>query len=60
VRFRRQGNRIYYSADDTHIGALFSEALHHLAHVAYNLPDHSALVSEPPTIHSPERRREQP
>jgi ArsR family transcriptional regulator, lead/cadmium/zinc/bismuth-responsive transcriptional repressor len=40
VRFRRDGNRIYYTVDDTHVAALFSEALHHLAHVVYSLPDH--------------------
>lgn len=40
VRFRRAGNRLYYSADDAHVRALFTEALHHLAHVVYNLPDH--------------------
>jgi ArsR family transcriptional regulator, lead/cadmium/zinc/bismuth-responsive transcriptional repressor len=40
VRFRRDGNRIYYTVDDTHVAALFSEALHHLAHVIYSLPDH--------------------
>jgi ArsR family transcriptional regulator, lead/cadmium/zinc/bismuth-responsive transcriptional repressor len=40
VRYRRDGNRMYYTADDAHVGALFSEALHHLAHVVYNLPDH--------------------
>ncbi len=42
VKFRRQGNRLYYSVDDAHVGALFAEALHHLAHVIYNLPDHPA------------------
>jgi ArsR family transcriptional regulator, lead/cadmium/zinc/bismuth-responsive transcriptional repressor len=40
VRYRRAGNRIYYTVDDAHVGALFTEALHHLAHVVYNLPDH--------------------
>jgi ArsR family transcriptional regulator, lead/cadmium/zinc/bismuth-responsive transcriptional repressor len=40
VRYRRDGNRMYYTADDVHVGALFSEALHHLAHVVYDLPDH--------------------
>src|SRR5688500_17630547 len=40
VRFRREGNRIYYSVDDVHVAALFREALHHVAHVVYGLPDH--------------------
>ena len=40
VRFRRKGTRIYYSADDVHVAALFREALHHLAHVINGLPDH--------------------
>lgn len=40
VKFRREGTRIYYTVDDAHVGALFREALHHLAHVVYALPDH--------------------
>jgi DNA-binding transcriptional ArsR family regulator len=40
VRFRRAGTRIYYTVDDTHVASLFREALHHVAHVVYNLPDH--------------------
>jgi ArsR family transcriptional regulator, lead/cadmium/zinc/bismuth-responsive transcriptional repressor len=40
VRYRRDGNRMYYTVDDAHVGALFTEALHHLAHVVYDLPDH--------------------
>jgi ArsR family transcriptional regulator, lead/cadmium/zinc/bismuth-responsive transcriptional repressor len=40
VKFRREGNRIFYSVDDGHVAALFREALHHLAHVAFALPDH--------------------
>lgn len=44
VKFRRDGNRLYYSVDDAHVGAMFAEALHHLAHVIYNLPDHAAAL----------------
>lgn len=44
VKFRRDGNRLYYSVDDAHVGAMFTEALHHLAHVVYNLPDHPAAA----------------
>ncbi|NJM07105.1 helix-turn-helix transcriptional regulator [Candidatus Gracilibacteria bacterium] len=40
VRYRREGNRIYYTVDDAHVALLFREALHHLAHVAFSLPDH--------------------
>ncbi len=40
VKTRREGNRIYYSIDDTHVAALFTEAMHHVAHVVYSLPDH--------------------
>jgi DNA-binding transcriptional ArsR family regulator len=47
VKFRRDGNRIFYSVDDTHVAALFQEALHHLAHVMYNLPDHPAELGGP-------------
>jgi DNA-binding transcriptional ArsR family regulator len=48
VKFRRDGNRIYYAVDDAHVGALFSEALHHLAHVAYGLPDHPESSAQAP------------
>jgi ArsR family transcriptional regulator, lead/cadmium/zinc/bismuth-responsive transcriptional repressor len=40
VRTRRDGNHIYYSIDDSHVAALFQEALYHLDHVRQNLPDH--------------------
>lgn len=40
VKFRREGTFIFYSVDDAHVAALFREALHHLAHVVYALPDH--------------------
>lgn len=46
VKYRRDGNRMYYSVDDSHLAALFVEALHHLAHVVYNLPDHPAEPTE--------------
>lgn len=45
VRFRRDGNRIFYSVDDAHVAALFREALHHLAHVTFDLPDHADPTS---------------
>jgi ArsR family transcriptional regulator, lead/cadmium/zinc/bismuth-responsive transcriptional repressor len=40
VKYRRAGTHIFYSVDDAHVGALFREAIHHLAHVVYALPDH--------------------
>ena len=40
VRTRREGNQIFYSIDDRHVGALFREVLYHLDHVRQNLPDH--------------------
>jgi DNA-binding transcriptional ArsR family regulator len=48
VRTRRDGNHIYYSIDDSHVAALFQEALYHLDHVRQNLPDHPhpALLKE--------------
>ncbi len=40
VKTRRDGNKVHYSVDDTHVATLFREALHHVAHVMYGLPDH--------------------
>ncbi len=39
VRTRRAGNQVFYSIDDSHVAALFREALNHLDHVRENLPD---------------------
>ncbi|MFN2200156.1 MAG: ArsR/SmtB family transcription factor [Caldilineaceae bacterium] len=44
VRTRRDGNQIFYSIDDTHVAALFREALYHLDHVRRNLPDHPDVL----------------
>jgi DNA-binding transcriptional ArsR family regulator len=41
VRTRREGNQVFYSVDDSHVAALFQEALYHLDHVRHNRPDHS-------------------
>jgi ArsR family transcriptional regulator, lead/cadmium/zinc/bismuth-responsive transcriptional repressor len=43
VKFRREGTRVYYAVDDAHVAALFQEALHHVAHVVYGLPDHADI-----------------
>jgi ArsR family transcriptional regulator, lead/cadmium/zinc/bismuth-responsive transcriptional repressor len=40
VTYRREGTRVFYSVDDAHVAALFREALHHVVHVVYALPDH--------------------
>jgi ArsR family transcriptional regulator, lead/cadmium/zinc/bismuth-responsive transcriptional repressor len=40
VTHRREGTRVFYSVDDAHVAALFREALHHVVHVVYALPDH--------------------
>ena len=40
VKFRREGNTIFYSIDDDHVGNLFIEVICHLDHVQNNLPDH--------------------
>ena len=40
VKFRREGNIIYYLVDDHHVAALFKEADYHVDHVRQGLPDH--------------------
>ena len=40
VRVKREGNQVFYSIDDSHVAALFKEALYHLDHIQQNLPDH--------------------
>lgn len=47
VRTRREGSQIFYSIDDTHVAALFREALYHLDHVRRNLPDHPYPLPTP-------------
>ena len=44
VKFRREGNNIFYSIDDAHVGNLFREILAHLEHVYLELPDHRARL----------------
>jgi DNA-binding transcriptional ArsR family regulator len=41
VRGRREGTFVHYSAADTHVRALLSEALFHAEHTDDNLPDHA-------------------
>lgn len=40
VRTRREGRRIFYSAENIHVAQLVREALFHADHVAQGLPDH--------------------
>lgn len=40
VTYRREGAYVYYAVDDAHVASLFREALHHVLHVVYALPDH--------------------
>jgi DNA-binding transcriptional ArsR family regulator len=40
VKSQRDGNVIFYSLADQHVGALFREAAYHADHVRNNLPDH--------------------
>ncbi|KAA3661222.1 MAG: transcriptional regulator [Chloroflexi bacterium] len=45
VKTRRDGKHIFYSIDDSHVGALFKEALYHLEHVHNNLPDQTLVTN---------------
>ena len=40
VKTRREGNHIFYLAEDAHVRQLVEEALFHTDHVTQNLPDH--------------------
>jgi DNA-binding transcriptional ArsR family regulator len=51
VKTRRTGNRVYYAIVDTHVAALFTEALHHVAHMIYNLPDHPSETEGEESTH---------
>lgn len=39
VRVNREGNKIFYSIDDSHVASLFKEALYHLDHTRHSLLD---------------------
>ncbi|MGI8607969.1 MAG: ArsR/SmtB family transcription factor [Candidatus Dormibacteria bacterium] len=41
VRQRREGTRIFYVAEDTHVRQLLHESLYHADHVVQGLPDHA-------------------
>jgi DNA-binding transcriptional ArsR family regulator len=54
VRLRRDGNKIFYAADNAHVRQLVAQALFHTDHVVGGLPDHRDEADVPP-VH--ERRR---
>jgi DNA-binding transcriptional ArsR family regulator len=49
VTTRREGNRVYYAAADTHVRQLAEEALFHADHVASDLADHPPTRPQPRT-----------
>ncbi len=54
VKVRREGNKLFYSADNAHVRRLVAEALFHTHHVTSGLPDHEDTAEAPPV---PRRRR---
>jgi DNA-binding transcriptional ArsR family regulator len=40
VKSRREGNRIFYVAENTHVRRVVEEGLGHARHVIHGLPDH--------------------
>jgi DNA-binding transcriptional ArsR family regulator len=50
VKVRREGNRMFYAAEDAHVRRLVEEALFHAGHVVEGLPDHEVEnVASPPS-----------
>jgi DNA-binding transcriptional ArsR family regulator len=45
VKTRREGNRMFYAAENSHVRQLVAQALFHADHVVGDLPDH--LEDEP-------------
>ena len=52
VRVRREGNRMFYAAENAHVRRLVEEALFHAGHVTGGLVDH-----DPETVSGPAPRR---
>jgi len=48
VRVRRDGNHIFYVAENAHVRHLVEQALFHTDHVAGDLPDHDDEAARPP------------
>ncbi len=40
VKVRREGNRLYYAADNSHVRHLVEQALFHTDHLVHDLPEH--------------------
>jgi DNA-binding transcriptional ArsR family regulator len=40
VKVRREGNRMFYAAENTHVRQLVAQGLFHADHVVGDLPDH--------------------
>jgi DNA-binding transcriptional ArsR family regulator len=47
VRSRRDGNRIFYSVENTHLASFVEQALFHADHVAQGLADHASAAKAP-------------
>ena len=54
VRVRREGNRMFYAAENAHVRRLVEEALFHADHLVGGFDDHNAAASSAP---APRRRR---
>lgn len=48
VKTRRQGNHVFYQAENEHVRRLVEEALFHADHLAGGLPDHAESPNRPP------------
>lgn len=48
VRVRREGNRVFYAAEDAHVRRLVEEALFHADHLAGGLDGHHAQTTAAP------------
>jgi DNA-binding transcriptional ArsR family regulator len=48
VRVRREGNRMFYAAENTHVRRLVEEALFHADHVVGGRPDHDVGAASTP------------
>lgn len=47
VRGRREGTFVYYSAEDTHVRRLLTQALYHADHIDRDMPDPGATATSP-------------
>jgi DNA-binding transcriptional ArsR family regulator len=56
VRARRDGNHIFYAAENAHVRHLVEEALFHTDHVVGDLPDHQEETASTPQASTQGRR----